>query len=89
MAADAEGAYVHADENILDHSGSGAYILHIDGRTGTEVWRTPAERLGSASLEAGTLLVTNEVWTKARGLSSVTEPPKPATEERLKTGHFR
>lgn len=70
MAADAEGAYVHADENILDPSGSGAYILHIDGRTGTEVWRTRAEQLGIASLEAGTLLVTNEVWTKARGLSS-------------------
>ncbi len=76
LAVHGDSVFVTANEDVLDHSGRHEYILRLSGRSGNEIWRAPAERFqiawstqGSPSVVAGSLLVTNERWTAARGVS--------------------
>lgn len=74
--ASGEYVFVSANEDVLDSSGGHEHVWCVNGRTGSEVWKVPAERFDIAwstetcpSVVANTLLVRNEQWTMARGLS--------------------
>jgi outer membrane protein assembly factor BamB len=76
LEARGESVFFTANEDILDHSGGHEFILRLSGRTGSEIWRVPADRFqiawsteAFASVVAESLLVTNEGWTAARGIS--------------------
>jgi outer membrane protein assembly factor BamB len=69
LAARGESVFLEANDDVLDSSGGAESIRRLNGRTGHEVWRVPADRLGIASVVGDNLFVTNGPWTSSRAIS--------------------